>query len=89
MILILENTQSALSKIPNFVITGNLVSAVCEINKPVIGEITVVSCDSPIRSIELQLVRVETCGCAEGYAKECMIQILFSTLVIKYSLITL
>lgn len=24
-----------------------------------------------IKSIELQLVRVETCGCAEGYAREC------------------
>ena len=28
------------------------------------------SCDSPIKSIEIQLVRVETCGCAEGYAKD-------------------
>ena len=26
--------------------------------------------DTPIKSIELQLVRVETCGCAEGYAKD-------------------
>jgi hypothetical protein len=24
----------------------------------------------PIKSIELQLVRVETCGCAEGFAKD-------------------
>lgn len=26
--------------------------------------------ESPIKSIELQLVRVETCGCLEGYAKD-------------------
>jgi hypothetical protein len=32
--------------------------------------LTVVECESPIKSIELQLVRVETCGCVEGYAKE-------------------
>ncbi len=28
-------------------------------------------CNIPIKSIELQLVRVETCGCAEGYSKDC------------------
>ena len=27
-------------------------------------------CSTAIRSIELQLVRVETCGCAEGYARD-------------------
>ena len=27
-------------------------------------------CAATIRSIELQLVRVETCGCAEGYARD-------------------
>jgi hypothetical protein len=27
-------------------------------------------CAVPVRSVELQLVRVETCGCAEGYARE-------------------
>ena len=25
---------------------------------------------TPIRSIDIQLVRVETCGCAEGYSKD-------------------
>lgn len=28
------------------------------------------STEVPIKSIELQLVRVETCGCAEGYARD-------------------
>ena len=27
-------------------------------------------CEALIKSIELQLVRVETCGCAEGYARD-------------------
>ena len=27
-------------------------------------------CEIPIKSVELQLVRVETCGCAEGYARD-------------------
>lgn len=33
-------------------------------------QIVVEKCDVPIKSMELQLVRVETCGCAEGYAKD-------------------
>uniref|UniRef100_A0A2C9KPS3 Down syndrome critical region protein 3 n=1 Tax=Biomphalaria glabrata TaxID=6526 RepID=A0A2C9KPS3_BIOGL len=27
-------------------------------------------CEAQIKSIEIQLVRVETCGCAEGFAKD-------------------
>jgi len=67
----LETVRTGASaKIPQFLITGNLRSAVCEINKPFVGELCVKESSSPIRSIELQLVRVETCGCADGYAKE-------------------
>ena len=33
-------------------------------------QLKVVRCEVPIKSIELQLIRVETCGCAEGYAKD-------------------
>ena len=33
-------------------------------------QLTVIQSDATIKSIELQLIRVETCGCAEGYAKE-------------------
>ncbi|CAF4262462.1 unnamed protein product, partial [Rotaria magnacalcarata] len=25
----------------------------------------------PIKSIEVQLLRVETCGCAEGFSRDC------------------
>jgi len=33
-------------------------------------QLTVVRSDVLIKSIELQLIRVETCGCAEGYARD-------------------
>lgn len=67
----LENVkQNSINKVPHFTISGELRSAVCEINKPFMGELTVEESSAPIRSIELQLVRVETCGCADGFAKE-------------------
>jgi len=58
------------SKIPRFAVVGKLDSTVCCINQPFTGELIVERCEVPIKSIELQLVRVETCGCAEGYAKD-------------------
>ncbi|XP_023238220.1 Down syndrome critical region protein 3-like [Centruroides sculpturatus] len=57
-------------KIPNFLIAGKLDSTVCSITQPFNGEICVEKCDTQIRSIELQLVRLETCGCAEGYSRD-------------------
>ena len=33
-------------------------------------QLMVEHCEIPIKSVELQLVRVETCGCAEGYARD-------------------
>jgi hypothetical protein len=33
-------------------------------------QLIVEHCEVPIKSVELQLVRVETCGCAEGYARD-------------------
>ena len=35
-------------------------------------QLRVVDSTMPIKSIELQLIRVETCGCAEGYARDGM-----------------
>ena len=35
-----------------------------------IFKIIIESCDEKIKSVEVQLVRVETCGCAEGYSKD-------------------
>ncbi|KAJ8313304.1 hypothetical protein KUTeg_009090 [Tegillarca granosa] len=56
--------------IPKFKVKGKLDSSNMCINKPLTGELVVESCASPIKSIEIQLVRVETCGCAEGFAKD-------------------
>ena len=58
------------SKIPYFNITGKLDTTTCCIQKPLSGHLVVNECSVPVKSIELQLVRVETCGCAEGYSKD-------------------
>eukprot|EP01094_Clydonella_sp_ATCC50884_P022388 TRINITY_DN5124_c0_g1_i1.p1 TRINITY_DN5124_c0_g1~~TRINITY_DN5124_c0_g1_i1.p1 ORF type:complete len:297 (-),score=88.83 TRINITY_DN5124_c0_g1_i1:288-1178(-) len=62
--------QTAVDKIPKFKIVGVLDNATCLINQPCTGHLVIEEADSEIRSIELQLVRVETCGCADGFAKE-------------------
>ena len=56
--------------VPDFKVSGKIDTVNCCITKPFTGELTVEHCQAPIRSIELQLVRVETCGCAEGYARD-------------------
>lgn len=59
-----------MKNVPKFKVEGQLDSVICNINKPLTGTMTVEAADTVIKSIEIQLVRVETCGCAEGYAKE-------------------
>jgi|EP00161_Ancyromonas_sigmoides_P018677 hypothetical protein len=69
----LENVrrgQRDAGAVPQFRVVGRLDSAVCAINAPFTGELTVQECNAPIKSIEVQLVRVETTGSAEGFAKE-------------------
>lgn len=56
--------------IPRFLFTGTLDSTNVCITKPFTGHIVVHHTEVAIKSIEIQLVRVETCGCAEGYAKD-------------------
>lgn len=58
------------NSIPRFLIRGKLDSTVCNLTKPFTGELILEHCELPIKSVELQLVRVETCGCAEGYARD-------------------
>ncbi|KAM7322339.1 hypothetical protein ACRRTK_019180 [Alexandromys fortis] len=58
------------ASLPKFLIRGHLDSTSCAITQPLTGELVVEHSDAAIRSIELQLVRVETCGCAEGYARD-------------------
>lgn len=61
----LTNTRST-DVIPNFKIVGQLDSLICKLIEPVTGKFVIEKCDATIRSVELQLVRVETCGITPG-----------------------
>ena len=57
----LENVKkTSLATIPKFSVTGRLNKTNCSLNAPFTGEITVVESAAKIKSIELQLVRVES-----------------------------
>ena len=67
----LENVRkSSLHQVPSFKITGQIDSTVCNLSAPFTGQVVVEDCSATIRSIELQLVRVETCGYQDGTARE-------------------
>lgn len=55
-------------RIPDFKITGQLDSLVWQLSEPIVGEFEIEHCSVPIKSIELQLVRVETFGTPTGSA---------------------
>ena len=64
----LDNVSSnTLSSIPQFKISGRLHRTKCPIGMPFTGEVIVEVCDAPVKSIELQLVRVETVERGESY----------------------
>lgn len=65
----LQNTRDR-TNVPRFRISGKLDSLYCKISEPLTGEVVIEHCEAVIKSIELQLVRVETCGCAEGYSRD-------------------
>ncbi|KAF7401167.1 Down syndrome critical region protein 3 [Vespula maculifrons] len=65
----LQNTRDKVN-VPRFCISGRLDSLYCKISEPLKGEVVIEHCEAVIKSIELQLVRVETCGCAEGYSRD-------------------
>uniref|UniRef100_A0A674KGN1 Vacuolar protein sorting-associated protein 26C n=3 Tax=Emydidae TaxID=8476 RepID=A0A674KGN1_9SAUR len=65
----LQNVKERAS-LPKFFIKGHLNSTNCIITQPLTGELVVENAEAAVKSIELQLVRVETCGCAEGYARD-------------------
>ncbi|XP_017891251.1 Down syndrome critical region protein 3 homolog [Ceratina calcarata] len=65
----LQNTRDR-TNVPRFHISGKLDSLYCKISEPLTGEVVIEHCNAGISSIELQLVRVETCGCAEGYSRD-------------------
>ncbi|XP_055613275.1 vacuolar protein sorting-associated protein 26C [Uranotaenia lowii] len=66
----LQKTAKERIAIPRFLITGVLDSTECCVTQPFTGSLSIHYTEVPIKSIEIQLVRVETCGCAEGYARD-------------------
>ncbi|XP_053616634.1 vacuolar protein sorting-associated protein 26C [Plodia interpunctella] len=63
-------TSAGRVAMPQFQVYAEICSTVCPLDQPITGKIRVDECSVPIKSIELQLVRVETCGCAEGYSRD-------------------
>ncbi|KAJ5077003.1 vacuolar protein sorting-associated protein 26c [Anaeramoeba ignava] len=68
----IENVKkSSIDKIPKFTISGQIDNLICDINSPLTGFLVVQSTEFPLRSIEVQLIRSETCGTKEdGFMKE-------------------
>jgi hypothetical protein len=62
--------ESSKKKIPTFLFDGYLEHTTCDIGHPFLGEIVIKECEVDIKSIELQLVRVESCTYMEGEARE-------------------
>ena len=58
----LENLKDR-KAVPDFLVEGRLISSVCSITKPFVGEITVVRADAPVKSIELQVRSPCLLGC--------------------------
>jgi hypothetical protein len=53
-------SSNVLSTVPKFKISGKVHKSSCAINQPFTGEVIIELSEAPIRSLELQLVRVET-----------------------------
>jgi len=66
----LEVSSKRLKGFPEFEIVGTIMGSKCCIADSFEGSLVLKNCAEPIKCIELQLVRVETCGCADGFAKE-------------------
>jgi len=67
----LQNVKEASKrKIPDFLFEGHLSHTSCCVTMPMSGELRVTRCAVDIKSIELQLVRVESCMYMEGEARE-------------------
>lgn len=67
----LENVKKEkLHRVPVFKFTGCIDTVLCDIAAPLTGEVTVEECSATVKSIELQLVRIETCHYADGVARE-------------------
>lgn len=67
----LQNVREvARKKVPEFLFTGSVKSTNCALDQPFLGEIVIEKCAVPIKSIEIQLARVESCIYPDGVARE-------------------
>ncbi|EQC29143.1 hypothetical protein SDRG_13016 [Saprolegnia diclina VS20] len=66
----IENLRNTMRNIPSFRISGRIHRTNCPVNMPFTGEITVEAASAPIKSVELQLIRVESVVHAEGIARD-------------------
>ena len=62
--------ESIKDTLPTFTFTGRLASSRCQINSPFTGELEIKEAKVPIKSISLQLVRVESIIFEDGTSKE-------------------
>lgn len=65
----LQNVKDR-SSVPRFTVRGKLDSSCCCLTRPFTGELLIERSEIPLRSVELQLLRVETVGSVEGYSQE-------------------
>lgn len=62
--------REKVGQLSRFLVRGRLNRTNCSLDAPFTGELTVVESEAPIRSIDLQLVRVETLGAGDGKQTE-------------------
>ena len=62
--------REKVGQLSRFLVRGRLNRTNCSLDAPFTGELTVVESEKPIRSIDLQLVRVETLGAGEAKQTE-------------------
>lgn len=56
----ISSSSRRLELVPNLILRGRLDSSIWSLNEPITGEFVIEHCSAVIRSVELQLVRVET-----------------------------
>ncbi|KAL0235820.1 hypothetical protein GEMRC1_002402 [Eukaryota sp. GEM-RC1] len=65
----LRNSADA-DALPHFSIEGKLDSCLCDLSRPLTGSLTITNCENKIKSIEAQVLRIETIGPINDRATE-------------------
>jgi len=66
----IETTKNKMKNVPQFSIRGHFDALTVHMDEPIWGFFALEECNEPIKGVELQLVRLETVGSAEGFIKE-------------------